>query len=254
MKKIFSLFAIFALLSCDNSHDEYLTSHDEMVTVSLNYSVGQPTRASENPLYTQLYNKILSKELIADSYSMTFTEKTTGMSFNVDGEWSTGTYLTVKSGTYRVTGASVIHDDNIGIQDKCSIKFDTEITITSTSSNIIIQAEYDCFLLIFDKRSVADAFITYVNNNASLQEKHFFELPNSYIYYGFSSHLFNPSYSTSQRLTIIYNDDTVEMQSNTLNVHNGEYYIFDDSTAPTDIIDNRQSLNFSIGKMTCGKL
>ena len=263
MRKILGIIAILAMsigvTSCNSSIDEDLTTVPEMVTVSLGYSVDDnTTRANANSLYSQLYEKVLSGDLVAESYKLKFTEKTTGETFNLLGEWDASTQVSIKAGSYRVTGTSTAYGE--GIQDRCSIKFDTDVVVSSRTSKLTLRAEYDSFLFIFDKNVVKDAYISYLTSSSNLIERHFFEF-NGFLY-GFSSKLYNPQNDSYQYLTINYNNDkNVQMTSSKLNVKNGEYYVFDEYPASNSGSSGSSTLNyiwqtpsFTIDKMSYGKL
>lgn len=252
MKKYLVIFASLMMLavvsSCSNYEYEEPT---QVVTLSLDCSL-DGTRANSNNLYNQLYNKILSKELIADSYVLKFTNKTTGESFDVRGNWNSTDAVSINTGTYKVTGSCSAY--GAGIQDKCSIKFDTEATVTATSSKLVLKADYDCFLLIFDKKVVSNAYILYAIDKSNVIERHFFEYDN--ILYGFSKSLYNAENASNQYLYINYKDDEAkQISTKNLNVKNGEYYIFDEYPAGVSILNlNWQTPTFTIDKMVYGKL
>ena len=255
MKKIFYFLIILCIniiISCNV--DRNLSSDSQTVTLKLNYVIDDIiTRTNNNELYLQIYNKIISRELIAPEYTLKFTNKETGETFNLSGKLNSNELISIKTGSYKITGSANATGE--GLQDKCSIKFDTEATITTNSSILTLKADYNCFLLIFDKSIINDAYITYLNVGSSLVEKHFFEFNNT-VYYGFSHKLYNENGNTSsQRLIIKYNNNqTVEVFSNKLNTKNGEYYIFNEYNMPSTITYNWQSLNFTLNEMTCGRL
>lgn len=255
MKKFLSIFASLLMLasSCGNSVEEF-EEIPQMVTLKLDCSFeNAATRANNNDLYLQFHQKILSRQLVANQYTLTFTNKETGETFRVDGKFNSNELVSIKVGSYKITGSANASGECI--QDKCSIKFDTEAVVTANTSKLVLKADYNCFLLIFDKNVVSDAYVTYVNVWSSLEEKHFFELDN--VYYGFSYKLYNENSNVgSQRLTVKYNNNqTEEFTSSNLNTRYGEYYIFDNYVTPTNPSSlNWQSVDFTIDKMTCGRL
>lgn len=248
MKKYLAIFASLFMLACSNYEYEEMP---QTVTLSLNYSI-DATRANGSDLYNQLYSKILSKELIADSYVLKFTNKTTGESFDVRGNWNSTDAVSINTGTYKVTGSCSAY--GAGIQDKCSIKFDTEATVTATSSKLVLKADYDCFLLIFDKKVVSNAYILYAIDKSNVVERHFFEYDN--ILYGFSKSLYNAENASNQYLYMDYTDNEAkQIATKNLNVKNGEYYIFDEYPAGISTLNlNLKYPNFTIDKMVYGKL
>lgn len=247
MKKLFlSIIAVTTILtSCSN---EEAFPVPEMVTITLDCSLdAKSTRAGES-LYTQLYNKLSSKELIADSYQLIFTNKSTNEKFTLHGNWNDNTQFEIKAGTYNVTGYSTA--EGLRIQDKCSLVFNTEVPISSNTSRISLKADYDCFLLIFDKKTVKNATITYISSS-NLVEKHFFELDG--MYYAFSNKLYSDTNTQYQKLTVEYTNGRLEeFQTNKLNTKKGEYYIFD-SSASSELLGN-STMNFTLDQMKRGQL
>lgn len=247
MKKILSIILMSVLLTACNSEEDFLVS-EEMVTVSLDCSIdAKSTRAGET-LYAQLYDKILSKELIADTYELTFTEKSTGEKNTLYGNWNDNTQFSIKTGNYVVTGYSTA--EGLRLQDKCSLVFNTEVSINSSTKRISLKGNYDCFLLIFDKRTVKSATITYTSGS-NLIEKHFFELDG--IYYAFSNKLYSDTNIQYQKLSVEYTNGKIEeFQTSKLNTKKGEYYIFDNS-ASSELLGN-STFNFTLDQMKRGQL
>lgn len=254
MKKFLSIFASFfmlAIFSSCHSIDEFEET-PQMVTLKLDCSIGsESTRASGNEMYAKVYNKILSKELVADSYFLMFTNKASGERHILKGNWKTDS-VSLKVGSYQVEGVS--DASGTGLQQKCSLKFKTEITVTANTTNLVLRGDYSCFLMIFDKKAVEDAYISYATTNTKIDEKHFFELGN--FYYAFSTSLYNVEYNTaSQYLVVKYKDTIVKINSNKLNTKNGEYYIFDENSSPDDVSAlGHQSLSVELPQMNSGKL
>ena len=137
MKKTFNLiFAlnIFAAISCLTSCEMLNDQKDREAQVYLTYTIssneGQSmygTKATNAEVFDEFYQKIISGDLVAPSYELTFTEKTTGAIYSVSGNWSSKDMVTLRTGVYHVVGKSTAVGENI--QDKCSLVFDDEITV-----------------------------------------------------------------------------------------------------------------------------
>ena len=225
MKKILNILMMaaimVALVSCDNTDDELMQS-SQLVRVSLNpsFSSGNITRGNGD-LYTKIYNKIIDRELVAGSYSLVFTDVATNKSYSFNGIW--GSTILIKSGRYKVTGSSTATGEVI--QDKCSMRFDTEIDIKPTHTNIALPAEYDCFLLLFDKSVIKDVTVFYGLNSSKVQEMHLFNYDDAI--YCFSKKLYNENVSVFQFMVIDYADNSSEKivtPEKTFDI--GKYYLW----------------------------
>ena len=181
---------------------------------------------------------------------MVFTNKETGEKSTLYGNWSDNTQFEIKTGNYTVQGGSTA--EGVGIQDKCSISFNTEVSVTSNTNRLILKADYDCFLIIFDKRTVKDASITYLFSS-NLIERHFFEYGG--MLYGFSGNLYNDKIAQYQKLRIEYTDGSIEeRQSSKLNTKKGEYYIIEGTRSSSSELLGNSTINFTIGQMRRGQL
>ena len=99
---------LFSLSSC-----EKVDQQDETVSVYLTYTIttdngeAMPgTKASSADVFNDFYQKIKSGDLVAPNYSFTFTEKTTGAVYIVDGTWAGKDMVTLRTGTYSVVGTA----------------------------------------------------------------------------------------------------------------------------------------------------
>lgn len=207
MKKLFFLLiavvAMASMTSCDSDEiQNEIQSDSSLVKVELtpSFSSGNITRATD--LYSQMHHKISG--LLSDSYSLTFTETTTGKKYTFSGNW--GDSILIKSGTYRVVGTNKAPGDVI--QEKCSLKFDTEVNIKPTDTNVILSAQFDCFLLLFDKKNITSVVIYYGINDSKIEKKTLFEVDN--IIYGFSRGIYNKNSNLTQFISINYSDQSQE--------------------------------------------
>lgn len=251
MKKFLAIAIVFAAsfaaVSCgDYSEDDFFANESKTTMVSFDYSfmsggIGNVTRAatSDDEAYTTLYNKILSKELIADSYTITLTEVSSNKSYTFSGNWNDNNSILIKTGTYNVTGKSTASGECL--QSKCSIKFNTKIEIKASTSYITLPAEYDCMLLIFDRSVIKNAFVLYGINNSKVSEKNFFNCDN--LYYGFSTKLYNENASANQFLIVDYYDDSRQnFSADKFEI--GKYYLFSGNSSARS--------SFSLPKMVKG--
>ena len=154
MKKILLTIAIVsAFSSCSEaSSSEQIPTE---VEVSLDFSFtesGSMTRAGSTT-YTDFYNKyIKTKQLTPKNFDLTFTNKETGATATIKGNWNKKHSFKLLTGEYEVTGTS--HPSTVYYMsciDSLYLAFKENITITNNTENITLNAQYDSFMLMFDK-------------------------------------------------------------------------------------------------------
>ena len=221
LNTLFVVTTIITISSCSDTDTDMTTSNIAHVSLDYTFSSGTITRADD--MYSTIYNKVLTKELAADTYSLTFINLSTNKAYTFSGSWK-GNMISLETGRYKVIGTSIA--DGNYIQDKCSLKFNTEVNITQTDHTIVLQAAYDCFLLIFDKAAVKEVTVHYNINASKADTASLFEFNN--MIYGFSRGLYNENINVYQYLVITLNDDTREdIQTNGSTVFEiGKYYLY----------------------------
>lgn len=144
--------------SCEEKMPE-----ERLVSVSLSYSLSADngksmysTRAAGSDIFNDFYAKIMDGTLIAPDYNLTFTDAVTGETFPVQGKWSSEGIVSLKPGTYDVTGKSTAEGNNI--QQKCSITLNDRVSVNEGSTSITIDASYDCSLIIFNDSTIAEIY------------------------------------------------------------------------------------------------
>lgn len=166
MKKVFSLMLLLATMltftACSSDDDEPAPEPQE-VEVKLDYSLfesGSMTRSGET-VYQQFYNDyIKTKELAPDTYSLSFFHAP-GDEYKqrASGPWN-GAMVSLRTGDYHVVGESYPSNYNNNdaasryVSDKLYLKFDETITVSSTTTNLKLNAKYDCYLLLFNKEGI----------------------------------------------------------------------------------------------------
>lgn len=154
MKKFLLTIAIVSVFSScsEESSSEQIPTE---VEVSLDFSFtesGSMTRA-DSTAYTDFYNKyIKTKQLTPKNFDLTFTNKETGATATIKGNWNKKHSFKLLTGEYEVTGTS--HPSTVYYMsciDSLYLAFKENITITNNTENIILNAQYDSFMLMFDK-------------------------------------------------------------------------------------------------------
>jgi hypothetical protein len=232
--KAFSLIAATALL-LSLSSCEKTVQQDETVSVYLTYTISTDngevmpgTRATSAEVFNEFYQKILTGELVAPNYNLTFTEKTTGAVYTVDGSWSGKDMVTLRTGTYKVVGTSTASGENI--QDKCSLKIEDEINVNVNSTTLMLKATYDCALIIFSDASIAK--LSNFNGNKSTE---LFKFGN-YIYAFVHTQLYADGKQSQAYLEGQHTNNTqFKIFTGNLNYETGKYYIYNDINAAFDL-------------------
>ena len=106
------------------------------------------TKVSDEDIFAEFYEKILSAELVAPQYDLVLTDESTNIQYEFKGTWNKKDMVTVRTGRYHVVGTSTA--TGVSVQDKCSFVFDEYIDISSSATQITLTAQYDCFLIIFN--------------------------------------------------------------------------------------------------------
>lgn len=122
---------------------------------------------SNAEVFDEFYPKIQSGELVAPTYELTLTDVGSGAVCNFSGAWGSQNCVTLRTGTYHVTGTSRAEGE--WLQDRCSFTFDETIDIKPGSSAVTLHADYDCFLLIF-----GGADLRSLQNNSGTSTQPFF--------------------------------------------------------------------------------
>lgn len=228
-----------SFVSCGNDETEEMTPQptDESTDVqvcfvyTLDTSNGSSmTRAAGDEIFDQFYAKISSGEMVPDDYDLTLTETTTGVKYYFVGKWSAKNMITLRTGKYKVEGVSKAPGSYV--QEKCSLSFDEEIEVTSSSNTITLKASYDCSLLVFTDTNISRVY--YSDNGAKRDLYNF----NSYIY-AFVNGNFKDNDNFQGEYT---NGSYFRIFTKGLKFDKGKYYIY-----------NSISNNFSIPKMEQGE-
>lgn len=222
------------LVSCSKSIDDDILNNEETVSVNITYSLntdnGQPMALtkSNNDIYQIFYAGIVDGTLIAPSYRLTFTEVNSGTVYEIDGDWLENNMVSLRQGTYSVSGTSTAKGENI--QEKCSITLDDTITIDAESTSIAISALYDCALLIF-----SDTSIDSISNFNGSTETPLFKY-NDYFYAFINSTLYQDGKQENAFLTgTKTNGAGFKITTGNLNFEKGKYYIYDNISSIYDL-------------------
>lgn len=159
MKKYLSIIAICILcIGCQSESENGNENKDEQmarfcISYSLDESIGESmTRSAASDGWAKFYAKIKTGELVAESYAITFTNSETKQSYTFNGKWANKDMFVLPMGKYTITGTS--NDEGERIQQKCSLTFDTTAEIGNNTSELKLNAGYNCFLLAFENEKI----------------------------------------------------------------------------------------------------
>lgn len=163
------------------------------------------TKSAASDVFDEFYAKLSTGELVADTYNLTFTNVETGTAYSFSGKWENAE-VELQDATYKVTGKSTATGDKT--QEKCSVYFDETITVTKTS-DIVLNALYDCFLFVMTSDKLAN-----VDNCFRFNNKYWYAFVNG---------------AFVQTLTGSHKDGTkFSVNMNDYMFDKGKYYIYED--------------------------
>lgn len=232
MKKILFMTAwvtlyLISFTSCSSSNEEdVLPQEKEKVSFRIEYifeaNNGNAMSRANSDVYTEFYNdKIKSKQLIPDDYEITFHCVDNGLSYTFSGKWSRNDMITLLEGNYTVNGSTWASGRYM--QEKASLKFIQNVSITKETESITLNADYDCFLLFFNKSNISSLKI----NTPSLSEGiDVFTYKDNY--YCFVNQPFT-SYNESLKFEGERNNGSLfDINVTISNFEKGKYYFFND--------------------------
>lgn len=225
--KVLYFLLLCTITSCgSNDEPNNEDSNPDKVKIYLTYtfdtsSGGNMARsASTNEeVFNEFYEEIKTGKLLAPFYNITFTNIDNGVTYNFKGNWADNEFVTLRTGTYNVTGYSTATGDNI--QDKCSIVFDEQINISITSKIVTLNAKYNCSLLIF--------------NDEAIQSLHNYNGEDSTSFYSFKSYKYAfvndcvykvPFKNEAYIIGKYTNDAEFLIYTGNLNFEKGKYYVY----------------------------
>lgn len=186
-------------------------------------SGGSMTKTTNAEVFEEFYQKIISAELVAETYHLVLTESTTGAKYEFSGSWNSHDLITLRTGTYHIVGSSTATGENI--QDKCSFVFDETVEISASSSAITLNAQYDCFLLIFSANDIAS-----LSNYNGESTSDFFSFK-SYKYAFVNSSLYKENGRNAAYIGGKYTDNAeFKCYTGNLVFEKGKYYVYSSIT------------------------
>lgn len=226
MKKFFiTLLTIAAMVGCKKVEP---TPIAQEVNITLSYtldtSVGSDmTKATDAEVFDMFYQKMKTGELVEPSYTLIFTEVTTGASYEFTGKWENQDMVTIRTGKYRVQGTSTARGNYI--QELASLTFDEEINISTSSTSVTLKAIYDCYLLAFAKSNITSLVCVPYNSQYVPDDQGFFTLGD--YYYAFVNDKIYHDQSEGHILGI-RGAERFKIMTGYADFEKGKYYIYTD--------------------------
>ncbi len=155
----------------------------------------------------------------------------------ISGEWNKNHSLKLLTGDYEVTGTShPLNDNNFDSRfkgiDSLYLCFNETVKITSEMTALNLTAQYDSFMLMFDKSDKSS--VNYYYNTSTHNNGHDFALKEvDGVYYAFFNMLCGETYIN--RLTIQRAVGKTTINMNNVLFENGHYYYFNDLSNSFDI-------------------
>ncbi len=228
------LCGLAACRSHDDAAEETEVGADEArvyFLFTLDTSTGTSMRRapkSNAEVFDEFYPKIQSGELVAGTYELTLTDVGSGAVCNFSGAWGSQNCVTLRTGTYHVTGTSRAEGE--WLQDRCSFTFDETIDIKPGSSAVTLHADYDCFLLIF-----GGADLRSLQNNSGTSTQPFFTF-GDYRYAFVNTSLCAESARDKACIEGEYTSGTAfRIMTGKLAFETGKYYVYNTATGGFDV-------------------
>ena len=157
MKKITYLLsamcALFIYACSSESNEPIIPTEKPVASFLLDYTFesGNMSRSNES-VYDDFYeNNIKTKVLVADDYEIEFRNKDSGTSYKCSGKWSNEDKIILPIGVYKVIGKSYA---GASCSEKASINFEKDVEIKEDTKKVVLEADYDCWLIMFAKSNI----------------------------------------------------------------------------------------------------
>lgn len=148
---VLSAFLLVAILSCSKSKIEVVKEVNVTFSYALPSSSGSMVRSASSDVYDSFYESyVKTRQVLPDVYALTVSDEEGKVVATLSGKWSAKDFTRLGVGKYHISGESKGGINYSEWYTKAPLLFDEDIEITSTTTNIILSAKYNCFLLLFD--------------------------------------------------------------------------------------------------------
>ena len=231
------LFASLAFTSCDKEAE---VTVPQEASFTLDYTFmehGSMTRATGAEVYGNFYdNYIKTKVLTPKTYSLTFTNKETGVAVTMEGCWDKAEAIRLMEGEYGVTGVSHPIANTTYPSDTVFLSFEESVSIVKDMDKLSLVAKYDSYLLMLDSANYKEAQFYHGAGKGTAFEKNLRVADDLLILFIRDFMYGNGHYDDNARLKLTRNDGhkiTVPLYN--IPFEKGKYYYFNDMTNSFDI-------------------
>jgi hypothetical protein len=163
--KLFLLISFLALVGCKKVDDKDMPVNN--VKISLDYKLtprsDYMTTKAGSPIteaYDAFFAKYIDSRLLTSAhYYLTFEGINHHFKSQIKGLWASKDLVTLPEDTYVVTGKSWPKEYQAS-GDTCYLAINDTIVIDANTTNIVVKATYDCYLLLFDNTYITGYSIT----------------------------------------------------------------------------------------------
>lgn len=230
MKALFKVTVLLLLITSSCSSKENVLD-DPTVELSFSYVLsnsGRLTKSVSDDIYQSFYDSyVKTKEVLPKSYFLQVKNSSEEVIATLYGDWEKKDVVKLPLGTYHVVGYSRGGTYSADNYRKASLIFDEKITINSYTTEVVLNAQYNCFLLLFNG-SGKSGFTWTADGTAQPDVSG--DVPKA----GDLYYLFVRTYNSNISISWIYGSNT-----NSMNLYydfkNGYYYYFDDISGTFNI-------------------
>lgn len=226
------------LISCKNE-EEPKAPQEVQVTLDFDFfKSGSMSRSSED-VYANFYEtQLKTKKVCPKNYSLVF-ERGNTIVMESKGTWGINNTISLLEATYKVTGNSnpmATNGNSISFGcDSVYMAFDEQISVTSASPNITLQAKYNCALILVPDADVEELKIEAYSSSWSDGTSGFKTLKTGHshgVYYFF----YNTNYyNSSVRMICRTSASTTNLVLSDLKLQMGKYYVLNTNTSSFDM-------------------
>jgi len=151
---IFLLLVVMTCYGCTKDAIEPTSKENVYVTLDYALPVKSGDITAKGGVYLDFYAKyVANKTLTPKTYYINFYDGEKKVMASVSGTWGSKALVSLPPGTYATDGFS--WPTSYGVcGDTAYLRFKDTVTITQTSTNLVLNAHYDCSLILLDTADV----------------------------------------------------------------------------------------------------
>lgn len=161
MKQLLALMLLVIATSGCSKEGVEIAPEEVALTVNYSFAEGESMSRASSEVYASFYDSyIKNKNLAPTTYTLTFTNASTGAVSSMSGLWKNKDIIRLIEGEYIVSGVSApIEPERKGCpSDTVYLAFNENIYISKDMTSLNLNAIYDSYLLMFDKDNCKDIY------------------------------------------------------------------------------------------------